>query len=151
MVESDARQGARLSIYGPEGLFAAGPFIGRSNRWLAPPIGIGDLDGDGVVEIAYIDRPPHLAKTLRVFRLDPAGALTEVAQMAGFSNHRIGWDFIPGGLRNCATGPELIVASGGDWRNIMAVKFDGADLTAHVLGGRYDGPASLDAALNCAR
>ncbi|WP_421701484.1 VCBS repeat-containing protein [Aliiroseovarius sp.] len=145
VVESDARQGARLSVYGPEGLFAAGPFIGRSNRWLAP-IGIGDLDGDGKIEIAYVDRP-HLAKTLRVFRLDPAGTLTEVAQRPGFSNHRIGWDFIPGGLRVCADGPELIVAS-GDWRQVMAVRFDGTTLSARALG-RYDGPDSLNAALSC--
>jgi len=145
VVESDARQGARLSVYGPEGLFAAGPFIGRSNRWLAP-IDIGDLDGDGAVEIAYIDRP-HLAKTLRVFRLDPAGDLREVAQMPGFSNHRIGWDFIPGGLRTCANGPELIVAS-GDWRQIMAVQFRDGALSARALAP-YDGPTSLDAALTC--
>jgi hypothetical protein len=145
VVESDARQGARLSVYGPDGLFAAGPFIGRSNRWLAP-IGIGDLDGDGAVEIAYIDRP-HLAKTLRVFRLDPVGDLTEVAQMPGFSNHKIGWDFIPGGLRTCANGPELIVAS-GDWRQVMAVQFRDGTLSARVLAP-YDGPTSLDAALTC--
>lgn len=145
VVESDARQGARLSVYGPDGLFAAGPFIGRANRWLAP-IGIGDLDGDGAVEIAYVDRP-HLAKTLRVFRLDPAGRLSEVAQMSGFSNHRIGWDFIPGGLRACAEGPELIVAS-GDWRQVMAVRFAGGAFKTRNLGP-YEGPASLNDALTC--
>ena len=145
VVESDAQQGARLSIYGAEGLFAAGPFIGRANRWLAP-VGIGDLDGDGQIEIAYVDRP-HLAKVLRVFRLDPQGGIGEVAQAAGFSNHKIGWNFIAGGLRSCAGAPELIVAS-GDWRQVMALEFDGTALNSRAIGP-YHGPESLEAALGC--
>ena len=68
VVESDQSRGARLSIYGSEGLEAATDYIGRSNRWLAPTgIGAADLDGDGQIELAYVDRP-HLAKTLRIFR-----------------------------------------------------------------------------------
>jgi hypothetical protein len=47
-------------------LLAATPHIGSANRWLAP-IGAADLDGDGRVEIAYVDRP-HLARTLRIWR-----------------------------------------------------------------------------------
>ncbi len=129
VVESDARQGARLALYTATGLMTSTPFIGRANRWLAP-VGWGDLDGDGVLEFAYVDRP-HLAKTLRVWRLVD-GALVELAAARGYSNHRIGWDYIEGGIRNCGQGPEMILAS-GDWRRVMAVRFDGA-LHARELG-----------------
>ena len=62
-VRSSLTQGAQLAIYAATGasltLLATTPYIGRANRWLAP-IGAADLDGDGHMEIAYIDRP-HLA------------------------------------------------------------------------------------------
>ncbi|MDT8329203.1 MAG: VCBS repeat-containing protein, partial [Roseovarius sp.] len=105
VVESSLSQGARLAIYGPFGRLAATPHIGRSHLWLAP-IGAADLDGDGRIEIAYIDRP-HMAKTLRIWRYEP-GKLVEVASKPGLSNHKIGWDFIAGGMRHCDDGPEMI-------------------------------------------
>ena len=89
-----------------------------------------DLDGDGAIEIAYVDRP-HLAKTLRVWRFVD-GALHEVAAATGYSNHRIGWDYIAGGLRTCGARPEMILAS-GDWTRIVAVTFDGT-FAARDLG-----------------
>ncbi len=143
VVESDLTQGARLSLYGPGGLYAATPFIGRANRWLAP-VGAGDLDGDGAVEIAYVDRP-HLAKTLRVWRLS-GGALTEVAALEGVSNHRIGWDYILGGLRECGAGPEMVLAR-GDWSGLVGVRFDGG-LSARDLVGPAT-PDGFAAALGC--
>lgn len=146
VVESDAKKGARLSIYGVGGLVTAGPFIGRANRWLAPA-GIGDMDGDGRIEIAYVDRP-HLAKTLRLFRLDKGDQLVELDSLAGVSNHRIGWDFIVGGLRDCGAGPEMVLAS-GDWTRIVAVRFDGAALHQRDLGA-YGGPDSLAPLMGCA-
>ncbi|MBY6116253.1 VCBS repeat-containing protein [Mameliella alba] len=124
-VESHEARGARLAIWTVENgdlrPLAATPFIGQRFRWLAP-IGAADLDGDGHVEIAYVDRP-HLAKTLRVWRYRDGG-LSEVAALAGFSNHRIGWDYIVGGLRDCGEGPEMVLPS-GDWRHLMIVRFDG--------------------------
>ena len=66
VVETSMREGARLSVYDETGLLAATPHIGRAFRWLAP-VGVADLDGDGTVEIAYVDRP-HLAKRLRIWR-----------------------------------------------------------------------------------
>jgi len=87
VIETDLNLGARLSVYGSHGLITATPHIGRSHRWLAP-VGAADLDGDGNVEIAYIDRP-HLAKLLKIWRFKD-GKLTLVAEQGGLTNHQIG-------------------------------------------------------------
>ncbi len=137
-------QGASLAIFTKDGLLAHTPFIGRRNRWLAP-IAAGDLDGDGSIEIAYIDRP-HLAKTLRIWRLQE-NALVEVTSLTGLTNHRIGDDHIQSGLRDCGEGPELITAD-ATWQNIMATRLVNARLTSRVLG-RYQGRSSISAALGC--
>jgi hypothetical protein len=144
VVETDLARGARLALYGPDGLYAATPFIGQTHRWLAP-VAAGDLDGDGALELAYVDRP-HLAKTLRVWRL-AGGALAEIAALEGVTNHRIGWDFIAGGLRDCGFGPEMVLAS-GDWREVVAVRLAGGRLVQDSLGP-LTGLADLDAALAC--
>ncbi|MCV2887107.1 FG-GAP repeat domain-containing protein [Ruegeria aquimaris] len=134
VVRSSASEGARLEIYDRRArLVAATPHIGTRFRWLAPA-GIGDLDGDGYMEIAYVDRP-HLSKTLRIWRYRD-GALTELAALPGLSNHRIGEEFITGGLRNCGTGPELVLAS-GDWRQVMRVR--------HAVGWQVQPLASFSA------
>lgn len=134
VVESHQTQGARLAIYNGAGLVAATPYIGQRNRWLAP-VAVADLDGDGFVELAYIDRP-HLAKTLRVWRFAD-GQLTSVAALEGMTNHRIGERDIAGGVRLCAGAPEMIVAR-ADWQRLMAVSFDGKTLTARDIGPHKD-------------
>ncbi|MEJ6403535.1 FG-GAP-like repeat-containing protein [Yoonia sp. 2307UL14-13] len=144
VVETQVSSGAQLAIYDETGKIAATPHIGTRNRWLAP-IGAADLDGDGYVEIAYIDRP-HLAKTLRVWRFKD-GALSEVTAASGLTNHRIGEDFIGGGIRDCGGGPEMITAD-ADWFNIMATRMVDGMLQARIIG-QFDGPASFDAALSC--
>lgn len=145
-VESHETRGARLAVWSVAGgsldPLAATPFIGQRFRWLAP-VGAADLDGDGAIEIAYVDRP-HLAKTLRVWRFVD-GALHEVAAATGYSNHRIGWDYIAGGLRRCGAGPEMIVAS-GDWTRIVAVTFYGT-FAARDLGAY--GADRMTAAMAC--
>lgn len=143
-VESSLTRGARLAIWDETGLVAATPHIGRAHRWLAP-VGVADLDGDGAVELAYVDRP-HLAKTLRIWRFRD-GALVPVAARPGFSNHRIGWDFIAGGLRDCGQGPEMILAS-GDWARVLSARLVSGRIETRDLG-RYRGPASLTAARAC--
>lgn len=121
VVRTHVDRGAQLAIYGDAGdgetlrLIAATPYIGQTRRWLAP-VGVADLDGDGAMEIAYIDRP-HLAKTLRIWRYD-AGTLREVAAASGLTNHRIGEDFISGGIRDCGAGPQIVTAD-ADWRRVV--------------------------------
>ncbi|WP_375692056.1 FG-GAP repeat domain-containing protein [Pseudooceanicola sp. LIPI14-2-Ac024] len=132
VVETDLGRGARLSAWriGGETLVAATPYIGQAHRWLAP-LGAADLDGDGHVEVAYVDRP-HLARVLRVWRFRD-GAFQEVAQAAGLTNHKIGWDHIPGGLRNCGQGWEMITADGA-WRQVMASRLEGERIVTRALG-----------------
>lgn len=144
VVESQARTGAQLAVYDETGKIASTPHIGRANRWLAP-IGVADLDGDGAVELAYIDRP-HLAKTLRVWRFKD-GALVPVADLAGLTNHRIGEPDIGGGVRDCGQGPEMITAS-ANWVRVMATRLQDGMLTTRDIGA-HTGRASLNAALAC--
>lgn len=144
VIESEAHSGAQLAIYDQSGKIAATPHIGTRNRWLAP-IGAADLDGDGFVELAYIDRP-HLAKTLRVWRFRD-GALEPVADLTGLTNHRIGEDFITGGLRDCGQGPEMITAS-ANWRDIMATVLKSDRLETRAIAP-YRGTQSVDVALKC--
>lgn len=148
VVESHETQGGRLAVWGlvdgQLAQIAATPHIGTRFRWLAP-VAVADLDGDGVIELAYVDRP-HLAKVLRVWRYGPGGEMREVASLEGLSNHRIGWDYIAGGLRDCGQGPEMVLAD-GDWSEIVAVRFDGTSLTRRGLGP-YSADA-LERALGC--
>lgn len=144
IVESHAGQGARLALYDGGGLIAATPWIGTRFRWLSP-IGAADLDGDGFVELAYIDRP-HLARTLRIWRFGN-GELAQVAEKSGLTNHRIGWDHIPGGIRDCGGLHEVITAS-GDWQRVVATRLEDGALKSRDIG-RYDGPDSLNDALGC--
>lgn len=149
VVRTSLTQGAQLVVYEEPAdpfenplpdwlnLVAATPYIGQSNRWLAP-IGAADLDGDGTMEIAYIDRP-HLAKTLRIVSID-GDLLAEEIAGAGFTNHRIGERDIAGGVRDCGDGPEMIVAS-ADWSQLVAVTYDGAALDARQIGTDTSRPA----------
>lgn len=138
VVESDMASGARLSVYGVEGdvlaLKGAAPFIGRRNRWLAPA-GIADLDGDGSLEIAYVEKP-HIGGTLRIFSWRD-GTLVHLADAPGFSNHRIGQNFITGSVRDCGTGPELVLPE-FRWSTLLAVRFDGATFTQRSISDRTD-------------
>lgn len=147
VVESDQNLGARLAVYDATGFVAATPFIGQRNRWLAP-LGVADFDGDGWMEVAFVDRP-HLAQTLRLWRYED-GTLTEIASLAGVTNHHIGQDFISGGVRQCQVdgASEIIVAS-GDWRDVLAVRYENGALFPRVLGP-FEGQASFASALDCA-
>lgn len=144
VVETDMSLGGALAVYGPAGKIAETPHIGRTNRWLAP-IGAADLDGDGAIELAYIDRP-HLAKTLRIWRFEEGG-LTAVADLPGYTNHRIGEADIAGGIRTCAGTAEMIVAT-GDWSRVVAIRFGKAGFEQRDLGP-HRGRGSFAKALAC--
>ncbi|MBL4808421.1 MAG: VCBS repeat-containing protein [Rhodobacteraceae bacterium] len=144
VVETDSQQGARLSVYSIDGLVAATPFIGRTHRWLAPA-GIADFNGDGQLDVAYIETP-HLGKTLRIWSLRD-GTLVQLAARSGLSNHRFGQGFISGGVRDCGQGAEIITADGA-WQNIVASRMENGEIISEALG-QFTDQDSFSAALAC--
>ena len=153
VVESDQRLGARLTAWtvqqAPDGtrgisLRAAGDFIGRRFRWLAP-VGMADFTGDGRPEIAYVTMP-HLANRLVLVRLD-GDRFSPVAQMDGVSNHRIGEDFVTGGVRDCGAGPVILIPS-ADWRQVIRATYEEGRLTA-TARGPFTTVRALEAGLAC--
>lgn len=143
-VESSLTLGSRLAVYRATGFVTATPFIGQRHRWLAP-FGAADLDGDGHLEIAYVETP-HVAPILKIVRLD-GGRLTLLARKPGLTNHRFGDDFIQGGIATCAGRPTILTADAG-WTRIMATVLTGGKLASRDLAA-YDGPRSFDAVPGC--
>lgn len=144
VVETDMSLGAALAIYKGSTKIAETPHIGQRNRWLAP-IGAADLDGDGTVEIGFIDRP-HLRKAIRLWQLQE-GQLVEIAQAAGFTNHRIGEDDIAGGIRTCDGLPEMVLAT-ANWDRVVRVGFDGTNFVV-ADAGAHKGRGSFARAMEC--
>lgn len=97
VVESDARLGSSLVVYGLRmgaaarqpvlAQMARGPHMGSANRWLNP-VGVADFDGDGRPDIAAVTTP-HIGGVLTLYRYRPP-LLEPAATMPGLSNHRIG-------------------------------------------------------------
>jgi len=130
VVRTHMQRGASLAIYGVGGLITQTAPIGRRYRWLAP-VGVGDFDGNGRVEIAYVETP-HLGKVLKIYHFfNRELVLASAAQ--GFSNHRIGEDYISGGVRNCGQGDEIITAD-ASWQRILSTTVRGNNLSSRVVG-----------------
>jgi len=91
VVRSTAGSGAAVVVLGIREdrlrLIAESPSIGRSRRWLNP-LGAGDFDDDGSLEIAVV-QTPHLGGVLVVYRLEGM-RLVETVRKSGFSTHVIG-------------------------------------------------------------
>ena len=91
VIRSYLDRGAALAVYhlveGRIEPLAETPPIGIANRWLNPA-GAADFDGDGRIEIAYVETP-HIGGTLRVWEL-VEGRLRQEQAVEGFSNHAIG-------------------------------------------------------------
>ncbi len=90
-IVSRRHDGARLVMIRVNGdrleVSAESAAIGTPMRWLNP-VGVVDLDGDGLSEIAIVTTP-HIGGILRAYRRD-GRRLGEVAALAGFSNHVYG-------------------------------------------------------------
>lgn len=154
-VEADRAAGAALVVYrardGAVTRLAATPPIGARNRWLAPA-GAADFNGDGRIDLVYVDRP-HLKGVLRFVTLDgdrlvplrfPGGS---AMAHRGVSNHRFGARTIPGGVRDCGEGPEIVLAS-FDWTRIIGVRVARDRILTRWLPGPTT-DAGLLAALSC--
>ena len=156
-VRSSFTEGAAIRIWGtipaPEGtgpevmaVLAETAPIGQRHRWLAIA-GIADLDGDGRMDIAFVDRP-HLARTLRIVTVDPDPAgwrMTEIASAEGHTNHHFGSPVIEGGLRAC---DRAIVTASADWSRVLVSRLDGGAIVTQDAGP-YTGPDSMTAATVC--
>jgi hypothetical protein len=93
VVESQRDQGASLAVYGvPIGQrqllrLGATPPLGQPMRWLHP-LGTGDFDGDGWLDIALVETP-HIGGSLVLYRYRH-GQLSEFARFFGVSTHELG-------------------------------------------------------------
>lgn len=91
LVRSYVRRGAALAVLSIVGdrlaIIAETPPTGSPNTWLNPA-GIADFDGDGRLDIAYVQMP-HVLGRLRVWTLRPEG-LVEIASISDTSNHVAG-------------------------------------------------------------
>jgi len=91
VVESDKFKGASLAVYGVvDGQLrrmAATSFLGQPYRWLNP-LGVGDFDGDGNLDIALV-ATPHIGGILRLYRFNRA-TLSQFAEYPGTSTHQMG-------------------------------------------------------------
>lgn len=90
-IVSSRSAGSRLVVFG----FANNRFsllsqsqpIGTPMRWLNP-VGVDDLDGDGVFEVAAVVTP-HIGGILTLYQKQGKD-LVALAKLPGFSNHRNG-------------------------------------------------------------
>ena len=112
---------------------------------LVKPVGIADFNNDGDLDIAFVDRP-HLAKTLRVWSYRD-GELQQIASRSGYSNHRIGEDFISGGIKTCNNKTMMITADVG-WSRILATVLENDELITQDIGP-FEGAASFEQAMRC--
>jgi hypothetical protein len=137
VVETDLQRGAALAVYGPPGRIAITAFLGARDRWLAPA-GVGDFDGDGRTEIAWVERP-HADRVLVIGRLE-GGRIIELARAGGFSNHRIGEDVITGSVHRCGNGDRLVLPDAG-WQRWQEVRLDRGTILAADAGPLTAAPA----------
>jgi len=83
---------------------------------------------------------------LRVWRFEN-DRLSEVANLKGLTNHRIGQEFISGGLRDCSQGVEMITSDAA-WQNIMATQLRNDRLQTRSIA-RFSKTKDFDAVLAC--
>lgn len=147
-IRSHQNYGAQIAVYqltdNKLEVLASTPYIGTANRWLAP-VGIADFNNDGDMDIAFVDRP-HLAKVLRVWSFRD-NELVQIANKSGYSNHKIGEDFISGGIKDCGDTVSMITAD-ARWRRIMETKMQNNELVSEDIGA-FTGTDSLTQATLC--
>lgn len=131
VVRSYLEWGSALSVFGLDRgrlrLIAETRPIGQANRWLNP-VGIGELDGDALPEIAVV-LTPHIGGTLRIYELRE-GHLRLEGEAAGFSNHALGARELSLSALVDVDGDGLdeIVLPAGDRKSLKVLTFAGRRL-----------------------
>jgi len=91
VVKTSQTRGAALVLIGLRDgalkILAETDPIGQPQRWLSPA-GVGDFDGDGQINLAYVETP-HIGGTLRIVKWQGT-RLVQLYEQSGFSNHAIG-------------------------------------------------------------
>lgn len=141
VIVSARGRGSRLALAGIRDgqlmLVAQSASIGTPNRWLNP-VGVTDLDGDGVAEIAAVTTP-HIGGVLRIYRRS-GERLVEVASLDGFSNHVYGSTVL--GLSKPATiaGRVQLLVPDAQRASVRAIALIGGSL---IETGRCPLPAPI--------
>lgn len=147
-IESHINKGASLAIYGIKNQqltkVASAPHIGKANRWLAP-VGIADFNHDGIDDVAYV-QTPHIGGILKIWSFK-AGEPTLLASKAGFSNHKIGQNFITGGIRNCGANTELVLPN-QQWSQTLIASVNGDSIKVRPYAPKVE-PNTVEQAINC--
>lgn len=129
VVVSRRGSGARLALVGLRGgrlaIVAQSDPIGTPNRWLNP-VGVADLDGDGVAEIAAVTTP-HIGGVLRVYR-QRGERLVELDSLAGFSNHVYGSPELGLSAPALVAGRLQLLVPDADRASVRAVALNGGRL-----------------------
>lgn len=123
--------------------------IGTRHRWLAIA-GIADFNGDGLPEVAYVDRP-HLAKVLNLVTIEltaNTASFTPLAQASSLTNHLLGTPDIEGGMRACPGAEPVVLTADAGWARMMETRWDEGILTSRDVGP-YTGPDGFSPHLSC--
>lgn len=144
-VTSYLNAGAALTLVDPGAAGGPGPRIiaeadpiGIPNRWLNP-VGAGDVDGDGRIELLAVITP-HIGGMLTAYELD-GNKLGIEQQLHGFSNHAYGSRELQlSGLIDLDSptdGVEEAVVPNADRTALTVVRFDRA--TPHIAASLAPG------------
>lgn len=129
--------------------------VGTANRWLNP-VGAGDFDGDGRMEVAVV-RTPHIGGTLILYRWE-GDRLTEFARKEGFSSHAKGSTVLGMSaiLDIDGDGSEEIVLPDQSRTRLQAVSYAGgefrilwttpasAEIATSIMASDVDGRRGMD-------
>lgn len=148
VIESHVDRGASLAVYGIKngvlGKVATTPHIGTRNRWLAP-VGIADFNNDGINDVAYV-QTPHIGGILKIWSFKDESP-RQIVSAGRYSNHRIGQNYITGGVKICNNKPTMILPN-QQWSETLTVTYDGDALVDTVYADNTL-PATVRQALQC--
>ncbi len=148
VIESHVDKGASLAVYGLANgtlaKIATTPHIGTSNRWLAP-VGTADFNSDGVNDVAYV-QTPHIGGLLKIWSFKDQIPNLLVAD-GRYSNHRIGENYITGGIKICDNKPIMILPN-QQWSKTLSVTVDGDTIASKVYANNVQ-QKTISQALQC--